>query len=496
MKAHGTYYSATLMAFSGVQALMGSGKLSPESEAKARQTFDVWGKGLNLAYRTGVKIALGTDSAVAPHNLANKELELMVSKGGMTPRDALIAATKGGPDLLDISNETGTLDPGKSADLIAVDGDPLVDPTAVTRVGYVMVARQAHPDGLNDSPKNGARAGSQIRDTASLRPLKGSTAQPLMRRQVHRGILAATIDLDLELEPVALVERRHAGALDGRNVHERVRLSVIALNEAEALHRVEELDDARRLLARQLTLRRALGAFDRHRLTVDSKVGRRDAAATIDERELERLAVGEVGQTGLLDRRDVHEHVLAAVIADDEAEALLRVEELYDALAFADDLGGHSATATAAAATKAAAAAAAAETAAAAAEAIAAATATAAATAAAAEAITAAAVSTAAAATAKAAAVGESAAIAVAAASLTTEEIVALVTAATTAVPLTPSIETHTRPNSLCPQSLRTNALGPKSATGQARICSRTVQRLTAKKRASPVIPECDCGMA
>jgi imidazolonepropionase-like amidohydrolase len=145
MKAHGTYYSATLMAFSGVQGLMGSGKLSPESEAKARQTFDVWGKGLNLAYRTGVKIALGTDSAVAPHSQANRELELMVTKGGMTPRDALIAATRGGPDLLGISGETGTLDPGKAADLIAVDGDPLVDPTAVTRIGYVMVGGKPIP---------------------------------------------------------------------------------------------------------------------------------------------------------------------------------------------------------------------------------------------------------------------------------------------------------------------------------------------------------------
>jgi len=145
MKAHGTYFSATLMAFSGVQALMGSGKLPPESEAKAQQTFAVWGKGLNLAYRSGVKIALGTDSAVAPHNQANKELELMVTKGGMTPRDALIAATKGGPDLLDISGETGTLDPGKSADLIAVEGDPLVDPAAVQRVGYVMVGGKPIP---------------------------------------------------------------------------------------------------------------------------------------------------------------------------------------------------------------------------------------------------------------------------------------------------------------------------------------------------------------
>ena len=139
MKTRGTYYSATLMAFSGVQSIMGSGKLTPEMEAKAQQTFDVWGKGLNLAYRTGVKIALGTDSAVAPHDQASKELALMVTKGGMSPRDALISATKGGADLLGISNETGTLDPGRSADLIAVDGDPLSDPTAVQRVTYVMV---------------------------------------------------------------------------------------------------------------------------------------------------------------------------------------------------------------------------------------------------------------------------------------------------------------------------------------------------------------------
>src|SRR3954469_4212835 len=145
MKARGTYYVATLMAFSGVQGLIGTGKLPAESEAKAQQTFAVWGKGLNLAYRNGVKIALGTDSAVAPHTDANKELALMVSKGGMSPRDAVIAGTKGGADLLSLSNETGTLDPGKAADLIAVDGDPLVDPNAVTRVGYVMAQGRPIP---------------------------------------------------------------------------------------------------------------------------------------------------------------------------------------------------------------------------------------------------------------------------------------------------------------------------------------------------------------
>ena len=145
MKAHGTYYSATLMAFSGIQGLLGTGKMSPASEIKTRQVLGLWGKGLNLAYRTGVKIALGTDSAVAPHSQAGKEVELMVTKGGMSPRDALIAATKGGPDLMDLSSETGTLEPGKSADLIAVEGDPLVDPTAVQRVDYVMVEGKPIP---------------------------------------------------------------------------------------------------------------------------------------------------------------------------------------------------------------------------------------------------------------------------------------------------------------------------------------------------------------
>lgn len=145
MKRRGSYYSATLMAFSGVQNMLGKGIMAPNSEIKGRQALALWGNGLNRAYRAGVKIALGTDAGVFPHGQANQEVGLMVSKGGMTPRDALVAATKGGADLLNLSNETGTLDPGKSADLIAVDGDPLSDPAAVTRVGYVMVQGKPIP---------------------------------------------------------------------------------------------------------------------------------------------------------------------------------------------------------------------------------------------------------------------------------------------------------------------------------------------------------------
>jgi hypothetical protein len=154
----------------------------------------------------------------------------------------------------------------------------------------------------------------------------------------------------------------------------------------------------------------------------------------------------------------VDEHVLAAVVAHDEAEALLRVEEFDDALAFADDLRGHSASACAAAA----------ETAAACAAAIATATtATEAASTAAAEA--------AAVTIATAAATAEAAAAAIAAALLETAaklrntffaETVALVATATTALTFAPSIETHIRPNLNCPLTPETNALGQKGATG------------------------------
>ncbi len=145
MKVRGTYYVPTLLAFRGAVGMIGKGLLQPSSEKKAQQAFEAWGIGLNRAYRAGVRIALGTDAGVYPHGQNAQEIGLMVSKGGMTPRDALIAATKGGADLMGLSAETGTLAPGKSADLIAIDGDPLSDPNAVSHVTYVMVMGKPIP---------------------------------------------------------------------------------------------------------------------------------------------------------------------------------------------------------------------------------------------------------------------------------------------------------------------------------------------------------------
>ncbi len=207
----------------------------------------------------------------------------------------------------------------------------------------------------------------------------------LHRCQIDGCKLAATINLQLELQSVAFVQRWHASTLNRADVHERIRLAIIALNKAEALHCVEELHGARCLFTGQLPLRatcttactatgrtRACVAiawwaaiFNRHGFAVDLQIGCRNAATAINQREPQRLPFGQAGQAGLFDRTDVHEHVLAAVIADNKAKALLAIEKLYDSGAFTNDLWGHAASSTAATAGRAAKAAAAAKTAAA-----------------------------------------------------------------------------------------------------------------------------------
>ncbi len=147
MKAHGTYMVATLMAIEGLKERVGKNFFTPNVEAKAKLTLALQGRQLGRAYKAGVPIALGTDAGVYTHGQNGGELALMVNLSGMTPKDALVAATTGGAKLLGIDDETGTLVVGKSADLIAVDGDPQTDPKAVMQVRYVMVRGKAVPLG-------------------------------------------------------------------------------------------------------------------------------------------------------------------------------------------------------------------------------------------------------------------------------------------------------------------------------------------------------------
>jgi imidazolonepropionase-like amidohydrolase len=145
MKANGSWYVPTLMALTGVRDRLGKNIFTPVVEAKGREALAYWGKGLAAANRAGVRIAFGTDAGVFEHGRNAEEAELMVTLGGMSPRAVLISATSGAADLLGIANEAGTIEPGKSADVIAIDGDPLADAKSLTRVGYVMAMGKPIP---------------------------------------------------------------------------------------------------------------------------------------------------------------------------------------------------------------------------------------------------------------------------------------------------------------------------------------------------------------
>ncbi len=89
------------------------------------------------AVKAGVKMSFGTDLGVCPYGSSGKQFAFMV-KYGMTPMQAIQAATTNAADLLGHSNEIGSIKPGKYADLIAVSGDPLKDISILENVEFVM----------------------------------------------------------------------------------------------------------------------------------------------------------------------------------------------------------------------------------------------------------------------------------------------------------------------------------------------------------------------
>jgi imidazolonepropionase-like amidohydrolase len=135
----GAYYVPTLSTVNGYLERLAAdpNAYAPAVRAKVDWRIEVTGESLRKAVPRGVKIAFGTDAGVSKHGRNAEEFELMV-KHGMTPSQALVAATVNAADLLGLSAEVGTLEPGKRADLIAVSGDPLADITVLKRVSFVM----------------------------------------------------------------------------------------------------------------------------------------------------------------------------------------------------------------------------------------------------------------------------------------------------------------------------------------------------------------------
>jgi imidazolonepropionase-like amidohydrolase len=111
--------------------------MTPPQRAKSREVGPNMLDMLRRAHEGGVTIAFGTDSGVGPHGTNARELELMV-EAGMTPAEALRAATVTAAEHLALADEIGRLAPGMAADLIAVPADPLADISVMRAVPFVM----------------------------------------------------------------------------------------------------------------------------------------------------------------------------------------------------------------------------------------------------------------------------------------------------------------------------------------------------------------------
>jgi imidazolonepropionase-like amidohydrolase len=135
MREKGVYLVPTLMAGFTVGAR--ADQFPPQIAVKARAAHDAMFGMFRNAVKAGVRIALGTDSAVSPHGQNAHEFALMVDNG-MTPAQALRAGTNVDAELLGLADRVGTIEAGKIADLVAVPANPLDDIYTTERVFFVM----------------------------------------------------------------------------------------------------------------------------------------------------------------------------------------------------------------------------------------------------------------------------------------------------------------------------------------------------------------------
>jgi imidazolonepropionase-like amidohydrolase len=130
-KAQGVYWCPTLLVLEHF--------FEQSSSLRVKQELEIEYKGLNSAYKKGVRIALGTDAGSFPWSVNQaREFELLVKKAGFTPMDAIKAGTSVAAELLGQSAAIGHLAPGMFADIVAVPGDPLQDISVLQKVMFVM----------------------------------------------------------------------------------------------------------------------------------------------------------------------------------------------------------------------------------------------------------------------------------------------------------------------------------------------------------------------
>ncbi len=137
-KETGAYLVPTLLAGKTVATLAVEADFMPkEVKEKAIRVGNDMAGSFEKAHKAGVNIAYGTDSGISPHGTNAEEAVLMVN-AGMAEMDVLVSATINAADLIDMSDSIGTIEAGKFADIIAVDGSPLDDIAELLDVGFVM----------------------------------------------------------------------------------------------------------------------------------------------------------------------------------------------------------------------------------------------------------------------------------------------------------------------------------------------------------------------
>jgi imidazolonepropionase-like amidohydrolase len=128
MKKRGLFLVPTLVAPVWVKrhAERAPGSILPQSLRKTEMVMEDHKRNIGIAIKSGVRVAMGTDSGVGHHGSNAEELALMV-EAGMTPMQAIVASTKTASECVHMERNVGTLEPGKLGDLLLVDGDPLDD---------------------------------------------------------------------------------------------------------------------------------------------------------------------------------------------------------------------------------------------------------------------------------------------------------------------------------------------------------------------------------